>query len=127
MMSPQHAQLLEEEVSKYIQTGVLVPVTPEEIQAHHARPFFLKSFPVPKKSGGLRLTTDWRPLNAHCWDPEPFKMFTIPQVKELLSIHKEFCWATKVDLKDAYNHLRMQKFAGQMFPAMQLPPTTPGG
>jgi len=60
---------------------------------------------VPKKDGGLRLCVDYRKLN----DITVKNRYPLPNIKELQDRLQGAQWFTKLDLRGAYNLIRMKK------------------
>ena len=60
---------------------------------------------VPKKDGGLRLCVDYRKLN----DITVKNRYPLPNIKELQDRLQGAQWFTKLDLRGAYNLIRIKK------------------
>jgi transposase InsO family protein len=58
---------------------------------------------VPKKDGGLRLCVDYRPLNAITIKDR----YPLPLIHEIQDRIRGAKWFTKLDITDAYNHIRI--------------------
>ncbi|KAF7137056.1 hypothetical protein CNMCM5793_006907 [Aspergillus hiratsukae] len=58
---------------------------------------------VPKKDGGLRLCMDYRPLNAITIKDR----YPLPLIHEIQDRIRGTQWFTKLDITDAYNHIRI--------------------
>ena len=103
--------LVLEEVTKYVSRGVLVPLQPGE------KAITLTTFNVPKQGGGARITVDWRPVNEACHTPETFTMHTPESVCKKLEEMKgqgtPYMWGTKIDAKDAFNHIKLNPVQGK--------------
>jgi Reverse transcriptase (RNA-dependent DNA polymerase) len=60
---------------------------------------------VKKKYGGMRLCIDFLEFNSHIF----YDAYTLPRIDTLLESLSGLCFFTKMDLRDAYNQLRMDK------------------
>jgi len=84
----------------YLDRGVLT----HKLQGQ--RPVVLHHFPVAKATDGYRLVTDFRTVNGLGVDPPKFKLLQPKQVQDHI---QKGDWMVTVDIKDAYNHLYMQR------------------
>ena len=96
---------LEPYLQDYLSRGVIIPANPKH---------FCLCFPVAKKSGKLRLTTDFTPINTLSKPPPHFSLISGDKVG--CKYIQRGDWMCTVDLSDAYNHLCISKhdakFAG---------------
>jgi ribonuclease HI len=90
-----YAELLKEELQEEIVEQV------DKRQLKWCNPSFL----VPKSSGGWRKIVDCRTLNGLLKD----KGFKMEGFDTALQLAKTGDWATKLDIKAAYNHIPVQK------------------
>ena len=83
---------IDNEISKFLQKGVVKPSYHEEGE------FILSIFVTPKLDGGYRLILNLKSLNEYI-DIEHFKMHGL---KEILKLVERNCYMGALDIKDAY-------------------------
>jgi hypothetical protein len=115
--TPQEINLATTILEDYLASGAVRRVQDPE-NTRHLVPWFVLSKP---EQGGVknRLIADCRELNQFC-SPERFSLETMATIFPLL---KQGWYSAKVDLKDAYFHLRLQPHL-QKYVRMQVGPTT---
>ena len=80
------------EVQKYLKLGIIENAT-------HTRDEYISTiFPTPKKSDGVRIILNLKPLNKDI-EYEHFKM---ENLKTAISLIEKDCFMASIDLKDAY-------------------------
>ena len=83
----------EELLQRYLRTGA--------IRKSSKTAYVSKCFVIPKRSGGLRLIIDLRPLNRYCTQ-QPFKYHTLHTLQHALQPSD---WMASFDLQDGYHHV----------------------
>jgi len=111
---------IELEPDASLHKGYIYPVNPKEEEAlkefirdNLAKGFIRKSVSparhpvlfVPKKTGGLRLCNDYRPLNK----VTKRNAFPLPLINQVLEAISGMSFFTKLDLKSAYNLVRIRE------------------
>lgn len=89
-------QLLREELDKLLQDGVI-----EECESPYAAPVVL----VPKKDGKIRLTVDYRGINA-VTRPD---RYPLPRLDDLLHEAKQSKYMSTLDLKSGYHQISVKE------------------
>ncbi|KAJ8174656.1 hypothetical protein LV157_008777 [Aspergillus fumigatus] len=93
-MSEKESTTLKEYIDEQLRLGKIRPSTSP---AGHGVLF------VPKKDGSLRLCVDYRPLNAITIKDR----YPLPLIHEIQDRIRGAKWFTKLDITDAYNHIRI--------------------
>lgn len=93
-MSEEESTTLKEYIDEQLRLGKIRPSTSP---AGHGVLF------VPKKDGSLRLCVDYRPLNAITIKDR----YPLPLIHEIQDRIRGAKWFTKLDITDAYNHIRI--------------------
>ena len=91
----------DEEVEALLLKGAVevVPLDPPSLG------YISRIFLVPMKSGGMRPILNLKKLNADHLDTPTFRMETVEDVRHAL---RPGVWATSIDLRDAYFHVKLQ-------------------
>jgi hypothetical protein len=95
-MSEKESATLKEYINEQLQLGKIRPSTSP---AGHGVLFVLK------KDGSLQLCVDYRPLNAITIKDR----YPLPLIHEIQDQIRGAKWFTKLDITDAYNHIRIAK------------------
>ncbi|KAF4228200.1 hypothetical protein CNMCM8980_006938 [Aspergillus fumigatiaffinis] len=93
-MSEKELQVLKEYIDEQLRLG---KIRPSKSPAGHGVLF------APKKDGSLRLCVDYRPLNAITIKDR----YPLPLIHEIQDQIRGTKWFTKLDITDAYNHIRI--------------------
>jgi transposase InsO family protein len=93
-MSEKESATLKEYIDEQLRLG---KIRPSASPAGHGVLF------VPKKDGSLRLCVDYRPLNAITIKDR----YPLPLIHEIQDQIRGAKWFTKLDITDAYNHIRI--------------------
>ena len=96
-------QSLEKTTKKEMHRLTDIGVFKKDSDSEWAAPTFIK----PKKTGDVRILTDFRRLNA-CIKRKPFPL---PKISDLLRKLTGFKWATAIDLSMGYYHIPLDKEA----------------
>ena len=80
------------EVNKYLNSGII------ERANHSQCEYVSQIFPVPKKSGGLRIILNLKPLNLDI----VYKHFKMENLNTVLNLVEQDCFMASIDLQDAY-------------------------
>lgn len=95
-MSPLKKEGLRKEIDKLLAEGVI-----EECESPYAAPVVL----VPKKDGSLRLTVDYRKLNAITRADR----YPLPRIDDTLHAAKQTRYMTTLDLKSGYHQVSVRE------------------
>jgi hypothetical protein len=93
-MSEKELQVLKEYIDEQLRLG---KIRPSKSPAGHGVLFALK------KDGSLQLYVDYRPLNAITIKDH----YPLPLIHEIQDQIRGTKWFTKLDITDAYNHIRI--------------------
>ena len=80
------------EVNKYLNSGII------ERANHSQGEYVSQIFPVPKKTGGLRIILNLKPLNLDI----VYKHFKMENLNTVLNLVEQDCFMASIDLQDAY-------------------------
>ena len=80
------------EITNYLRQGII------EKAVHSSEEFICNIFPRPKRSGGVRIILNLKPLNV---DVE-YIHFKMENLKSVLQLMDDNCFMASIDLKDAY-------------------------
>jgi hypothetical protein len=69
------------------------------------------TFVHPKKTGDVRILTDFRALNA-CLKHTPFPL---PKISDLLQCLCGFCYATAIDPSMGYYHIPLDEYSQKLY------------
>jgi len=83
---------IDAEVQKYARHSIV------ECAEHSEDEFVSQIFPVPKKSGGVRIILNLKPLNEDLH----YQHFKMESLKSVLDLIERNCYMASIDLKDAY-------------------------
>ena len=83
---------IDTEIDKYVKLGIVEKTT------HSQGEFISNIFPRPKKSGGVRIILNLKPLNI---DIE-YQHFKMENFKTVVNLIEENCYMASIDLQDAY-------------------------
>ena len=85
-------QKIDIEIANYSKLGII------EKADHSLDEFVGQIFPTPKKSGGLRIILNLKPLNIDV----QYQHFKMENFSTVLNLIEENCYMSSIDLKDAY-------------------------
>ena len=97
--SLEQKQMIDSEIDKYLITGII------EKTNHSQGEFVSQIFPVPKKSGGLRIILNLKPLNMDV----TYKHFKMENLNSVLNLIERDCFMASIDLQDAYYSVNIHK------------------
>ena len=97
-----HEEVTKREIDRLTKIGVLEPNSNSE----WAAPTFI----IPKKTGDVRVVTDFRKLN----EAIRRKPFPLPKISDLLQKLEGFKWATAIDLSMGYYHIPLDEYSQKL-------------
>ena len=83
---------IDSELSKYLRLGII------EHASHSDGEFISQIFSVPKKSGGVRIILNLKPLN----EDVVYQHFKMENIHSVLQLLEPNCYMASIDLRDAY-------------------------
>ena len=94
-----HLELVKEEIKRMKKLGIIRQI--------FDTPWAAPSFAIPKKTGGIRVVTDFRGLNQHVVRHP----FPLPRISDIFNHIDGFTYATSLDLNMGFYHIRMSQAA----------------
>ena len=90
---------IDKELAKYLRLGII------EYASHSRGEFVNQIFPVPKRSGGIRIILNLKPLNGDI----VYKHFKMENFATVLELIEKNCYMASIDLQDAYYSVNIDK------------------
>jgi hypothetical protein len=100
-----HLQILEKEIARLIEIGVI-----EQVYEGNAGPWCSPTFIIPKKDGRVRVITDFRELNKRIRR----KPWPMPHILDMLEDIGGFEFVTAIDLSMGFYHFELDDLASEM-------------
>lgn len=83
---------IDKEITKYLDLGII------EKADHSQGEYVNQIFPRPKKSGGVRIILNLKPLNVDI----QYQHFKMENLNSAINLMEKDCFMASIDLKDAY-------------------------